>query len=55
MDPHFSVLLGDENKGECDSKIHKNKALKMVAIIIPVSIVGVIVLGAGAMALVYPR
>lgn len=44
MDPHYSVLLGDDNiKDECgnlvDSPKSKNKGLKIIAIVVPIVVV----------------
>ena len=36
MDPHFSVLLGDNNKGRCNNKHSSSVDSKIVEIVVPI-------------------
>lgn len=54
MDPHFSVLVG-EDKGQCGNKITKDSTLNMVAIVVPVGVVVAIVIGVVGTAVAYPK
>lgn len=56
MDPHFGVLLRDENQGECDSEVgnEKSKKDKLIPVYIVVPVVGVVLLIA-AIVVLKPR
>lgn len=54
MDPHYSVLLGEEDKGECSGK-SKNKKVStklILSIILPIAFVAIL---GTALLVSYPR
>lgn len=52
MDPHFSVLLGDNNVGDCIDDKKDNNRVVIIAIVVPIVCVALI---AGAFLLAFPR
>lgn len=48
MDPHYSVLLEDDTKGNCDIEKNKREGINttVLAIVLPVVVVSIFLIGA---------